>query len=98
MASIRGLARAAGLDKSVVHKAITGGLLPWYRSGPNGVAADIPDDMADAVATVLRHGAWSARLGAALREDPHAALAVAEALRTIGTAALEEERMRSPAA
>lgn len=103
MASIRELARTAGLGKNVVHKAIRGGLLPWYhddRAGrPDRAPADIPDDMANAVATVLRHGAWSPQLGAALREDPRAALDVAEALRAIGTAALDRERRpRAPAA
>lgn len=87
--SVRDVAKAAGRSVGHVAEMARTGLLPGYVGSDRRKSAEIPADLAEACALVLRAGACTPRFAAVMREDPETALATAEAMATLARAAVE---------
>lgn len=86
--SLREVARASGRSPAQTSAIASAGLLPGYV-GRERQRAEIPAELAEPFATVLRDGCYSPRFAELVRTDPHRALAAVEALATLVRASLE---------
>lgn len=89
--TIREVARVAGRAPDVASRMARAGMLPGY-STTRTRRADIPRELAEPFAMVLRTGAYSRELATAMRENPDAAVAAVEALATLVRAAVAEQQ------